>query len=816
MTDPAPLPEVDPVTFEVIKHRLWQINDEQSIAIRTISSSPIVVEGNDFNVGLFSEDGQVTTAGIGSLVHVGTIGDALKSIMRGAGKIRDGDIFLTNDPFLGALHQNDVVLASPLFYGGEIVMWVGNVLHHPDVGGIDEGSFCINARNLYQDPPRYFFKLVDEGELCTRARVHLRHQFPPARHGGARPARADRRHQRRQAAPHRAARRARRADRARGDAAVARSRRTAAARPHPPPAERQLHRRSLDGRRPRRLRAAASRVIVRLTREGDTLHFDFTGSSPQVDAAVNCTYHATVAGAAVPIYTFICQGDIDWNDGVKRCLKVTAPAGTVVNASFPAPVSICTIGFRWLVTVAASQAVAKMLDASEEFRDRVCSSWSVSANCNNLFGVTADGKRVGALLSDHRGGGAAARSFADGFSHSGQTTSFSASMANVESQEWKLPLLYLYRQQLPDSGGAGRWRGGLTAAVALTPIGVPEMVLKSTNTAGTEQSNAHGIDGGYPGAGSQVRVLRGTEVWARLKAGRVPREDADFRRHVSSICRRRPATCSSAATCWFSSRPAAAASAIRSTASPTRVANDVANGWVSRERARENYGVALERRTERPTSAGDEVSARRDPRRTQAAPDRGMDERRSLRASRRHEPSRAAGASRENIELAGRWHAALPPLRRAFERRRRTRRREPSAPLSDRQSVDGAAASWRRSELRAAGDVLPRLRDAARRARSAAHRQRSTLAMFGSRKRIGYISPSVLEVVPFDFYRFAPEGVGPGRRHLQHRRLDARRISTARSAQVKEAAAYLGARRSTSSSTAAARWWWRAARATKT
>src|SRR4249919_2012544 len=161
----APLPEVDPVTFEVIKHRLWQINDEQSIAIRTISSSPIVVEGNDFNVGLFSEDGQVVTAGIGSLVHVGTIGDALGSIMRGATCIRDGDIFLTNDPFLGALHQNDVVLASPLYHQGEIVLWVGNVLHHPDVGGIDEGSFCINARNLYQDPPRYFFKLVDQGVL---------------------------------------------------------------------------------------------------------------------------------------------------------------------------------------------------------------------------------------------------------------------------------------------------------------------------------------------------------------------------------------------------------------------------------------------------------------------------------------------------------------------------------------------------------------------------------------------------------------------------------------------------------------------------
>src|SRR5512140_3129660 len=98
-------------------------------------------------------------------------------------------------------------------------------------------------------------------------------------------------------------------------------------------------------------------------------------------------------------------------------------------------------------------------------------------------------------------------------------------MANVESQEWKLPVLYLYRRQLADSGGPGRWRGGLTAAAALTPIGVSEMVLKSTNTAGTEASNAHGIDGGYPGAGSQVRVLRDTDLWNKLKSGQIPCED---------------------------------------------------------------------------------------------------------------------------------------------------------------------------------------------------------------------------------------------------------------------------------------------------
>ena len=586
-----PVSEVDPITFEVVKHRLWQINDEQSIAIRTISSSPIVVEGNDFNVGLFTDDGQLTTAGIGSLVHVGTMGDALRSIMKGAGKIREGDMFLTNDPFLGALHQNDVVIASPLFYAGHIVLWVGNVLHHPDVGGIDEGSFCINARNLYQDPPRYFFKIVDQGELVPE----LEHTFVTNSRLPDMVA-LDLRAQ--IGAIHVAKRRLRELLDGRGTATV-----QAVMRQSLDLSERQLRDRIrlmpegswtgeawMDGDRVGSERL--HRVLVRLTREGEALHFDFTGSSPQVDAAVNCTYHATVAGAAVPIYTFVCQGEIDWNDGVKRCLRVTAPAGTVVNASFPAPVSICTIGFRWLVTVAASQAVAKMLDASAGHRDRVCSSWSVSANCNNLFGVTAGGKRVGALLSDHRGGGAAGRSFADGFSHSGQTTSFASSMGNVEGTEWKLPILYVYRRQLPDSGGAGRWRGGLTAAAAVTPFGVADLVLNSTNTAGTEASNAHGIDGGYPGAGSQVRVLRGTDIWGKLNAGTIPLEDAEFGGTVEHLPSKASGKLSAHDVLVFFA-PGGGGFGDPLDREPGRVADDVSSGWVSSARSKQNYGVAI-------------------------------------------------------------------------------------------------------------------------------------------------------------------------------------------------------------------------------
>ncbi|MFQ5851368.1 MAG: hydantoinase B/oxoprolinase family protein [Candidatus Binatia bacterium] len=582
---------VDPITFEVIQHRLWQINDEQSFAIKTISASPIVVEGNDFNVGLFTADGQIATTGIGSLVHVATMGSALKSIMKLASHIREGDAYLTNDPFLGALHQNDVVIAGALFWKGEVVMWVGNVLHHPDVGGIDEGSFCINARNLYQDPPRYFLKIVDQGELVTEVeRTFVTNSRLPdmvaldlrAQIGAIHVAKA---------------RIYELLDEYGGEVVQTVMHQSIDI------AEQQIRDRIaslpegcwsgeayMDGDRVGSDKI--HKVQASLTREEDTLHFDYTGSSPQVDAAVNCTYHACLAGTTVPLYTFLCQGDIDWNEGLKRCIRVTAPEGTVVNARFPAPVSICTVGFRWLVTVAATQAVAKMMGASTTYRDRVCASWNSSSNCNNVFGTTPEGKRVGALLSDHRGGGAAARSFDDGFSHAGQVTSFSGNLGNVEAVEWKLPLIYVFRQQLIDSGGTGMYRGGLTACAAIVPYGVEELLYKSTNTAGTDESNAHGLDGGYPGAGSQVTVIRDSQVWERLCAGRSPLTYEEFGGKLEHMPSKSNGVLRPSDVLIFFA-PGGGGYGDPLDRNPERVGRDVENGWVSVDRARESYGVVL-------------------------------------------------------------------------------------------------------------------------------------------------------------------------------------------------------------------------------
>ena len=582
---------VDPISFEVLKHRLWQINDEQSAAIKTISASPIVVEGNDFNTGLFTAGGEVVVAGIGSVVHVTTMGDTLRSIIRRAGRIRDGDVFLTNDPFMGALHQNDVVMASPVFVDGELFMWIGNVLHHPDVGGIDEGSFCINARTIYQDPPRYFLKIVDAGEpspevehtFVTNSRLPDMVLLDLGAQIGA----IDRARRRIEALiAEQGARTVRAVMEGAIDVAEAQIRAAIADLPEGSWTGNAW----MDGDRVGSDRI--HRVALRLSKEGESLHFDFTGSSAQVDAAVNSTYPATVGGAAVPLFSFLCQGDIDWNEGLRRCMRVTAPEGTVVNARFPAPVSISTVGFRWLVTVATAEAVARMFASSERFRDRVCPSWNSSSNCNNVFATAADDRRVGALLSDHRGSGGGARSFADGFDHAGTITSFASSMGNVEGTEWKLPVLYVYRRCIPDSGGAGMYRGGLTAEIALVPHGSDALILKSTNTAGTDQTNAHGIAGRYPGAGSQTSVVRGGRVREMIRSGAAPSSTGEFGGTIDHLASKDEAVLGPDDALVF--YPAGGGGyGDPLDRDPEAVAADVAEGRVTRGQARTQYGVAL-------------------------------------------------------------------------------------------------------------------------------------------------------------------------------------------------------------------------------
>jgi N-methylhydantoinase B len=470
-------------------------------------------------------------------------------------------------------------------------MWIGNVLHHADLAGIDEGSFCINARNVFQEAPRYFLRLAERGALrsdvertfTTNSRLpdmvalDLRAQL-----GALNVAR-------------------RRIDelieevgadvieelldRVVDDAEVALRDRIRALPDGTWRTEVFMDADHVGSDR-------IIRVKLELRKDGDGLVFDYDGTDRQSDGAVNAPYHAAYAGTIVPIYTFLCDGEIDWNAAVKRCVAMVAPVGSVMNAQYPAAVSICSIGFTWLATAAALKVVAQMLSESDRLADRVCASWSSACNANNLFGIDRRGKYVGALLSDHRGAGAAARPFADGFDTSGKVTSHLGFLSNVESQEWKLPLLYLYRTRLADSGGPGMYRGGLTSVVAVVPHKTGGLTWKSQNTAGADQSNAAGIHGGYPGAGSIVSVVRGSRVRSAFEHGDVPIGYEELGGTVEHLPTKSEGRLGDDDALVFFA-PGGGGFGDPLDRDPRRVVADVLAGAVSERGASDHYGVVL-------------------------------------------------------------------------------------------------------------------------------------------------------------------------------------------------------------------------------
>src|ERR671917_1885695 len=119
---PASPPRTDPITFEVLRHRLWQINDEQGRTIINVSGSPVAYEANDMNTVIADPSGATVFVGPYMTILVGPLSLIIRNAVAtfGADGIRPGDMYITNDPWLGAVHQNDLVLVAPVHWQGEL------------------------------------------------------------------------------------------------------------------------------------------------------------------------------------------------------------------------------------------------------------------------------------------------------------------------------------------------------------------------------------------------------------------------------------------------------------------------------------------------------------------------------------------------------------------------------------------------------------------------------------------------------------------------------------------------------------------------
>jgi N-methylhydantoinase B len=508
VTSSGPGTAIDPVTFEIIRHKLVQVTEETIIALENVSGSPITNEGHDMMASLYLPDGGLMVGGVGFLHHLTSAAQAVKHIIASFSDdpgIYEDDVFFFNDSYTAALHPPDVYMISPIHFRGELTGFVANFVHVTDIGAVDPGGFSPNAQDNYQEGfQTKGLKIVEGGKLRKDVvETFLNMVRDPGMTA------LDLKSQ--LAANHVAKERMTRiyedygveTVQAVSDALIEQSEQLVRERLRELPDGVWRVREYVD------MADENATVELTATKEGDTLTYDFTGSSPQVKVGINCCYWATWGAMFAPIFPLLAW-DVTWNEGVARPIRLIAPEGTVVNCTRPAPISIATVGTVQIVNNLSTLALSKMFGSSERYRDRATAVWHGSHAHVETHGVNADGEFFIAPLTDTFAGAAGARAFRDGVDLGGEIPNVVSRWANAESQELNTPLRYLYRRAVPDSGGPGKYRGGVCHEYAFTPHLMGDRPLGLVLFGkGTRAPMSLGLYGGYPGSNVDYITFRG-------------------------------------------------------------------------------------------------------------------------------------------------------------------------------------------------------------------------------------------------------------------------------------------------------------------
>jgi N-methylhydantoinase B len=273
------------------------------------------------------------------------------------------------------------------------------------------------------------------------------------------------------------------------------------------------------------------RVCLTMTKRSDSLTFDFTGSSPQTRHSINCTKWASLGGLFAPLFPLLCY-DITWNEGVIRPVTMIAPEGSIVNCTRPAPVSVATVGAIQSVNNAACSTIGKMLNASDKYAAEATAVWHANHFAVFLFGRNQHQRQAIGILTETFAGAGGARSFADGIEVGGEIPNPISRMANVETVENTFPIRYLFRRRMIDSGGAGRYRGGVGMELAFVPHDAPDGGIHYVVSGkGARFPMSEGLGGGLPG--SPNAYLRITEC--HRNGGVVPATPEQIGKDMQSV-----------------------------------------------------------------------------------------------------------------------------------------------------------------------------------------------------------------------------------------------------------------------------------------
>ena len=549
----------DPVRLELVKNAVGSVVDEMVLTVVRIAYSSIMKDTMDLSSAFCDPAGRMIAQGLSLPLHLGSIPDAMDAVLAKYGDtLRPGDVVVLNDPYHGGMHLPDIFMFQPVFHRDRLVGYAVVVAHHNDMGGRVPGSSAADSTEIFQEGLRIpILKLHDggvpNGTLLEMIRLNVR--VPDVVLGDLDA----------QLAACRIANRGicELAERYGVDGLLESfaelldysermARRTIAGIPDG--SYRFVDHLDDDGVHMN----DPVRIAVAVHVEGDTLTVDLDGTAPQVAGAINATLSFAKSAVYFAIRS-IMDADVPNNAGFFRPIDVVAPEGCLLN---PRPPGACAArgvsGFRLIDALfgALAQAVPDRVRAAGEggttsyslasvgadgrfnlFREALMGAWGGGCGCDGIDGVANPAANIG--------------------------------NAPVEAVECQAPVRMERYELVPDSGGAGLLRGGMSVERRLRFLGhAATLQLRSDR----RRFPPYGMAGGNSGAPS------GSWIIARQDWQELPTKFVRTLQHDEVLCHR-----TAGAGGWGNPRQR----------DPERVLADVRDGKVTPEGARRDYGVAV-------------------------------------------------------------------------------------------------------------------------------------------------------------------------------------------------------------------------------
>lgn len=487
---------LDPITFELVHAGLLSAAEEMGVVLKRSSYSPIIREMDDFSCALFVANGDLVAQADFIPAQLGAMSLVVRSTLeRWEGRIRPGDVFIANHPYMGAMHTPDINILMPVFLGDRLYAWAGSTAHHEDVGGVNPGTEGPDHRQVYAEgvllPPvrlyeegeenRDIFDLLTENVRNPMSTISdLRAQRAACALGQARLLELVERFGEQTVTI------------ACAQAMDAVERATRAALSAHPDGEAEAEGFLDDDGRG----GPPTRIHARLIKRGDRLTVDLSGSAPQVAGALNVPWASTRAAV---VYALRAMTDpaMTTNDGILRPLEIICPRGSVLNPEPPAAVSVRHNTCQRLADV----LIRAMSDMWPEK--------AVASSTVTFVGLLLSSRspRTGhmSVLSEVVGGGTGAH--ADGPGLDGVDTYLAnVGLLPVEVAEINYSVRLLRTELIEGSEGRGRHDGGRGLRRDYEILDRPEVM-----TYYLEQTDPRfppaGVEGGEDGAPSRITVF---------------------------------------------------------------------------------------------------------------------------------------------------------------------------------------------------------------------------------------------------------------------------------------------------------------------